>query len=104
MAGFKSVVSANVGTTAVQVLTATRPLTLIGVSLANVKGSSVEASVQLKKTAGTAFIVKAAPISKGDTLIVVGSDQKVVLDTGDILEVTANVAGAVDVLISYLEV
>lgn len=104
MAGFKSVVSANVGTAAVQVLTATRPLTLIGVSLANVKGSGVEASVQLKKTAGNAFIVKAAPISKGDTLIVVGSEQKVVLEAGDIIEVTASTTNAVDVLISYLEV
>lgn len=105
MAIFKSSVSPAVGTSAVQVLTATKTITLIGVSVANIIETPVVVSVVLKKGGATgAHVVKGAPISKGDTLIAIGAEQKVVMEATDVLEVISDTAASVDVIVNYLEV
>ena len=49
-------------------------------------------------------LVKTAPIPSGGSLIVVGGDQKVVLQTGDGIFVNSDVASSVDVVMSILEI
>lgn len=105
MATFKSTVSANVGAVQVSLLTASRATTLIGVTAANVTTAGAMITFKIIKTGGggTAHIVKDAPVSRSDTLIVVGGDQKVVLETGDQLVAVANLATSFDVIVSYME-
>lgn len=104
MANFKSVVVPAIGTTKTTVLNASRVLTIIGVSVANVTNSSVNVSVTVKKGTTTGHIIKNAPVSSGDTLLLAGGEQKIVLETGDLLEVVSSAASSVDVIVNYLEV
>ena len=73
--------------------------TVIGLSIANTSASAVTASARLG-VAG-AYIVKNAPIPVGGSLIVVGGDQKLVVETG--VEVRVEASGTVDVITSALE-
>ena len=104
---FKNKQAVNVGTSTVSVYTvpSSTTTTLIGLTLANVSGSSITATVAVTDTSAgtTANIIKNAPILVGSSLIACGGDQKVVLETGDILKVTASAATSVDAIVSYME-
>lgn len=105
---FKSKASASIGllaspTTISDTVSAGASHTVIGLSLANVGTASVTASVKLAKSGGgTVFLIKDAIIPLGGALVVVGGDQKLVLETGDALTAYASVASSVDVALSYL--
>ena len=85
--------------------------TIIGLSLANMNNVAVTADVQINQgigPAGNITIVKAAPIPVGGALVVVGGDQKVVLEGNHSLQVRANstvtpTVGNVDAVMSILE-
>jgi len=49
-------------------------------------------------------LVKNAPIPAGGTLVVVGGDQKVVLEPTDVVIVQSDTASSGDVTVSYLEI
>ena len=104
---FKNKQSVNVGTSTVSMYTvpSSTTTTLIGLTLANVSGASITATVAVTDTSAstTANIIKNAPIPLGASLVAVGVDQKVVLDTGDILKITASSSNAVDAVVSYME-
>ena len=96
---FKSYQSTSV-TTEATVLTgpASTQTTVIGLSIANTGASAAAVDVKLN----TAYIVKAAPIPVGGSLVVVGGDQKVVVEATDTLKVTSDIT--VDVITSVLEI
>jgi hypothetical protein len=48
-------------------------------------------------------IVKAATIPVGGALVPIGGDQKVVLETGDIIKITSSAASSADVIVSVLQ-
>jgi len=75
---------------------------ILELDIANTTASAVTASAEvLDSSASTdAFIVKDAPIPSGSSLQVI-SGQKVILETGDSIRVTAS--GACDVVCSILE-
>jgi hypothetical protein len=101
---FKSYANSSIGVSNTAVFTASASTTVIGFSIANITESAVKASAFLEKSgAGTSFIVKDAPIPAGGSLIAVGSEQKVVLETGDVLSIYANTASSVDTIVSTLE-
>ena len=104
---FKNKQSVNVGTSAVSLYTtpSATTTTIIGLTLANVTGSAIEATVEVTDTSAstTAKIIKSAPIPVGSSLVAVGGDQKVVLETGDILKVTASASNGLDAVVSYME-
>ena len=104
---FKNKQSVNVGTSAVSLYTtpSSTTTTIIGLTLANVTGSAIEATVEVTDTSAstTAKIIKSAPIPVGSSLVAVGGDQKVVLETGDILKVTASASNGLDAVVSYME-
>ena len=104
---FKNKQSVNVGTSAVSLYTtpSSTTTTIIGLTLANVTGSAIEATVEVTDTSAstTAKIIKSAPIPVGSSLVAVGGDQKVVLETGDILKVTASASNVLDAVVSYME-
>mgnify|MGYP000902554164 CR=1 FL=1 len=106
---FKNAIAAGLGTSLTTVYTApgATTTTIIGLSVANVLGTgfSTAADVRLVKSGGgsSAYIVKNADIPVGGSMVVVGGDQKLVLQTGDYIQVRASEAVSVDVIISVLE-
>jgi hypothetical protein len=103
---FKSYVSSSIGTSNTTIITSTASTTVIGCSLANVTATAIYASAFVQKSVGggVAYIVKNAPIPAGGALVVVGGDQKIVLEVGDAIKAYANTASSVDSLISTLEI
>ena len=77
--------------------------TLIGLSLANTTSANITASAKLNKSGGSsAFLVKDATILPGGALVIVGGDQKVVLEAGDSITAYASASNSADAAISYL--
>jgi len=72
--------------------------TIIGLSVANTSGIATLASVKR----GLAYIVKNAPIPSGGSLVVIGADQKVVIEATETISVIAD--NTVDVCTSVLEI
>ena len=78
--------------------------TLIGMTIANRVSSVISVDVQLHNGSTSTYIVKAAPVPVGGSLIVVGGDQKIVLNVGHKIIVTSNTASSADVVMSFLEI
>ena len=75
---------------------------ILELDIANTTTSAVTVSVEVVDASATtaAYVVKNAPIPVGGALQVI-SGQKVILETGDLIRVTAS--GASDVVCSILE-
>ena len=104
---FKSKVSANIGllaspTTLTDTVSASTAHTVIGLSLANTSASNITVSCKLVKTAGNAHLIKDATILPGGALIIVGGDQKLVLEAGDSVTAYASASSSCDAIVRYL--
>lgn len=105
---FKSKASSSIGTsgsptTVSATVAAATTHTVIGLSLANVGTANVTASVKLVKAdTSNAFLIKDAVIPLGGSLVVVGGDQKLVLETGDTITAYSSAGSSIDVALSYL--
>ena len=105
---FKNAASAATGTSEVSVYTvpSATTTTVIGLTCANVTSTSpVKVSIRVYDNSGTAhfFIVKNAEVFEGGSLVAVGGDQKLVLETGDQIKITASASSSADVIVSYME-
>ena len=79
--------------------------TIIGMTIANITSSQVTVDVKLEKSgADNVFIVKDAPVPTGSSLVVVGGDQKVVMEVSDVIKVQSDTANSVDTTMSILEI
>ena len=80
--------------------------TVIGMTIANITGSPISANVILSggNITSNVYLVKDATIAPGGALVPVGGDQKLVLEAGDYLQVSASVASSADVITSVLEI
>ena len=105
---FKNKISANIGlvdtaTTITDTVTAGYMHTIIGLSLANTGNNNITVSTKLVKSGGTSvYLIKDATVLPGGALVVVGGDQKVVLETGDSLIAWSSTSNTCDVALSYL--
>ena len=78
--------------------------TVIGLSLANISGSEATGNVIIKaNTSFQAHIIKDAPIPVGGALIVIGGDQKVVLEAADEMRVKGGGSSSLSAVVSILE-
>lgn len=102
---FKSAIVTGVGTTSTTVYTAPSATvaTVIGLSISNTSTNQVDIEVTLTKGATTAFLIKNAPLPVGSSLVIIGGDQKVVLETGNYIQIKSSVAASVDTIMSILE-
>lgn len=104
---FKRVLSRNVGTTSSRLGGFTAPVgatdTIIGLSLANTINQPVTVDVYIFDGSNNTYMIKGAPIPVGAALIVVGGDQKIVLQPGDSVWAVSSAATSVDVVMSMLE-
>jgi hypothetical protein len=104
---FKLVTDTGVGTSAATIHTgpSATETTIIGLTVANIVSSQIEVDVQLENNDGdNVYLIKAAPVPVGSSLVVVGGEQKVVMNTSDVLKVTSNTASSADVALSILEI
>ena len=103
---FKNSITAGVSSaTDVYTCPSATTATVIGLTIANIDASNVAAvDVKVVDTSATvtAHIVKAGPVPVNGSLVAVGGNQKVVLETGDKINVTSATANS-DVIISLLE-
>jgi len=104
---FKNAVSASIGTSGVDVYTApsATTTTVIGATVSNRTASVINVDVTVTDTSAavTAFVIKDAPVPVGGSLVVIGGDQKVVLEATDKITVTSDTATSADAVISVLE-
>ena len=81
--------------------------TVIGLSIANITSGVIAVDVILENSSSRTYVVKAAPIAVGGSLVVAGGDQKIVLwyhsGNGDQIVVRSNTLNSVDIILSYLE-
>ena len=104
---FKLVTDTGVGTSAATIHTGASwtETTIIGLTIANIVTSQIEVDVQIENNDGdNIYLIKAAPVPVGSSLVVVGGEQKVVLNASDVLKVTSNTASSADVALSILEI
>lgn len=105
---FKRKTSRNVGTTLTKVgdydIPADTTATCIGLTLSNTVDQVIAVSVVLNDGTNKTYLVKNANVPAGGTLVVIGGDQKVVLETGDSIEVSSTVESSVDSVMSILEI
>jgi hypothetical protein len=102
--------SRNVGNTAVTIGSYTvgsgNTAIVLGLTICNTTGSAVNADVALyiNSLTESTFLVKDAPIPGGGSLVVVGGDQKVVLQEGDAIQVESSTTTSLDVIMSIMEI
>ena len=105
---FKSKVTANIGisgspSTITPAVSSGSTATLIGLSLANTTALNITVSAKLVKAdASAAFLVKDATVLPGGAIVIVGGDQKVVLEAGDTITAYASGSNSADAIVSYL--
>jgi len=103
---FKNSFAKSVGTSAATVYTcpSATQTTLIGLSVANTTTSPITCDAYITSSAVDIFLVKTATVPVGGSLVIVGGDQKVVLEPADALKVVTSAASSADVVVSYLEI
>ena len=104
---FKLVTDTGVGASAATIYTcpSSTETTIIGLSIANIVTSQIEIDVQIENNDGdNVYIIKDAPVPVGSSLVVVGGDQKVVMNASDVLKVTSSASTSADVTLSILEI
>ena len=104
---FKLVTATGVGTSAATIHTgaSSTETTIIGLTIANIVTSQIEVDVQIENNDGdNIYLIKSAPVPVGSALVVVGGEQKVVLNASDVLKVTSNTSTSADVALSILEI
>ncbi len=104
---FKNSITGSIGTSGVKVYEApvATAATVIGVNVANTTSQNISVSVMLRDNVGNkcVYLVKDALIVQGGSNVMVGGEQKVVLEATDFLSVTSSLANSADVIVSILE-
>ena len=103
---FTRYLNKNVGTSPASVVTvgASTQTTVIGLSFANTTSSPITVSAYITVSAVNYYLINGATVPVGSTLVVVGGDQKVVMVTGDVLNVVSSAASSADVVTSVLNI
>jgi|TARA_B100001287_G_C22463345_1_gene426108 hypothetical protein len=104
---FKLFTKKNIGTADSDVYTcpSSTQTTIIGLNLANTKNSLKQTTVKLINNDGdSCHLIKSGPVPVGGALVVVGGDQKVVMNTNDKLRISADDSSCIDVALSILEI
>jgi len=105
---FKRKLSRSIGTSLTQVgsyaVGSSTEVTVIGLDIANTSSSQVLVDATLNDGSNDTYLIKEAPIPSGGSLVVIGGDQKVVLEPTDSIKVKSDTASSVDVVMSILEI
>jgi hypothetical protein len=99
----------NIGTSLTQIdsyeVTGTGKIaTVIGLSVSNTTSSAVDIDAALNDGSNDFYIVKNCPLPSGSTVVLVGGDQKVVMEENDLIKVKSSASSSIDVVMSILEI
>ena len=104
---FKLKTKANVGVATVGIYTATSPVTatvIIGVTLANVSGSSINVGVGITRpSADNISLMKDVPLPQGSSIEFMAGN-KIVLEQSDTITAISDVNNSLDVSLTIMEV
>jgi len=104
---FKNSMTNGVGATGVVAYTtpSATTTTIIGVSVANINSNNISVSVMARDSSAnkTVYLVKDALITPNSATVLVGGEQKIVLEANDFLSVTSSLASSADIIVSALE-
>ena len=100
---FRRYTQNDVGTSAATLFTADSYDTVVGISIANITGSSVLADVYINDGANDIYLVKEAPIPSGGALQVLDGGAKFVVQSGDALKVKSDTASSLDCWVSTVD-
>ena len=100
---FRSSLAADTDSGALATVGSSTQTTIIGMTIANITSGVIAVGVKLVSGGADTWIVKDAPIPTGGSLVVVGGDQKVVLETTDAIKIRSNTADSMNAVITYLE-
>jgi hypothetical protein len=73
-------------------------------TISNVTTSNITTDAYITSGGVDYYIVKGATVPVGGSLVTVGGDQKIVLETGDAIKVVSSAASSADVILSALEI
>ena len=94
---------------AVYTVPANTTTVIIGLTISNIKGSSVTSDAQIVtasssgENADDVYLVKDIPLPAGSSIEIM-SGNKIVLEAGDIVKVKGSVTNAIDALLSVMEI
>lgn len=100
---FRRYTSNDVGTGAATLFTANSYDTVVGISVANVTASAVNASVYINDGSNDIYLIKDAPIPAGSALQVLDGGAKFVVQSSDALKVVSDTASSLDVWVSTVD-
>ena len=100
---FRRYTSNDVGTSAATLFTSDSYDTVVGISVANIKTSSVIASVYINDGSNDIYLIKDAPIPAGSSLQVLDGGAKFVVQANDALKVVSDTASSLDVWVSTVD-
>ena len=106
---FKTFTAQNIDTSSSKATLYTCPssteTTIIGLNIANILTVSITVTVELLDGGSTiTHVVKDAIGPVGSSLVVVGGDQKIVMNSTDVLKVYGSEANCCDAVLSVLEI
>ena len=93
----------GVGTSAVTLRTANSDDAIVGITIANVHTAQITVEVYIHDGSNNIHIVKDAPIPVGGTLQILDGGAKIVMVSGDALNVKSSVASSADVWVSVVD-
>ena len=104
---FRNIIGKEIGTQRVAVYTvpAATSTTVIGMNIANLTENMVSCNIEVGDEASNiGFLIKEMPIAPNSALKPIGKGEKVVLDAGNVLYVTADQTASLDVILSIVEI
>ena len=103
---FKNSFVKDVGVSAstVYVTPAATQTTVIGLSIANTTNAVVTSDIYVSSGGVDYYMVKGVTIPAGGSLVPIGGDQKLVLESDDALKIVSSTAASLDVICSLLEI
>jgi len=105
---FKNSISGSIGTTETTVYSAPSATTstVIGVAVANRIQQNISVDVRMydSSTSKNVVLCSGSLIPPGSNIVLVGGEQKVVLEATDYLTLRSSTAGSADIVVSVLEI
>jgi len=100
---FRRYTSNAVGTSAATLFTANSFDTVVGISVSNITGSTINVDVYINDGSNDIHLVKDAPIPPGSSLQILDGGAKFVVESGDALKVVSDTASSADVWVSAVD-
>ena len=77
--------------------------TIIGISVANILGATINVDVYIKNSTNDYYLVKTAPIPNGGALQLLDGGAKVVVESGDRLYIKSDTGSSIDAVVSVVD-